>query len=109
MASHVEPIEPSQERRASPPWFQYALVSFGAWLALLLSALLLEGSAFGNFVFHHAATAYGYLALQLLAGAAALAACVMTLVRGSTLQRVIVAVPTLLLVLYALVAIGGPG
>ncbi len=109
MASHVEPNVPSQGRHAPRAWFRHALVLFGAWLALLLSALLLEGSAFGSFVFHHAATAFGYLALQLLTGAAALAACVMTLVRGSTLQRVIVAVPTLLLVLYALVAISGPG
>jgi hypothetical protein len=50
-----------------------------------------------------------YLALQGLVHLAALVACIMTIVKGPTLHRLIALVPALLLVAYGLVAIGGPG
>jgi hypothetical protein len=86
-----------------------ALVLFGVWLALLMGALMLEHTSVGKFVFHRKVATVVYLGLQGLTGLAALAACVMILFRGSSRHRLIVVVPTVLLVLYALVVVGGPG
>jgi hypothetical protein len=78
-------------------------------LASLVGALTLEHTSAGKFVFHQKVATTVYLALQGLTGIAALGACLMILFRGSNRHRLIVIVPTVLLVLYALVAIGGPG
>jgi hypothetical protein len=86
-----------------------ALVLFGIWLAFLLGALALEHTSVGKFIFHQKGTAIAYLVLQGLIGIPALAACLVILFRGPNRHRLIVIVPTALLVLYALVVVGGPG
>jgi hypothetical protein len=86
-----------------------ALTLFGIWLAFLVSALMLEHTSVGKFVFHRKLATIAYLVLQGLSGIAALAACLVILFRGSNRHRLIVVVPTVLLVLYALVVVGGPG
>jgi len=86
-----------------------ALVLFGTWLAFLLGALALEHTSVGRFMFHRKVATIVYLVLQGLTGIAALVACLVILFRGSNRHRLIVIVPTALLVLYALVVVGGPG
>jgi hypothetical protein len=97
----------SDRERTPRVWLKTALLFFGVWL--LASALLFEHTAFARFVFEHQATMWLYLALQGLVHLAALVACIMTIVKGPTLHRLIALVPALLLVAYGLVAIGGPG
>ena len=91
------------------PWWKIALLCFGVWATLLLAALLLEQTTIGEVVFSHESSAMGYLVVQVLALLAALGACIMTFVRGSAKDRLIVVIPTLCLLLYALILIGGPG
>ena len=86
-----------------------ALVLFGTLLAFLLGALALEHTSVGRFMFHRKVATIVYLVLQGLTGIAALVACLVILFRGSNRHRLIVIVPTALLVLYALVVVGGPG
>ena len=86
-----------------------AFLLFGGWLFILLGALLLEEVGRVRAVFDGAAVGYLYLALQSVTGLAALAACLSTLARGSNQDRVLVVVPTLVLVGYALMVFAGPG
>ena len=94
-----------------PPsfWLKSALVCFGAWLGLVCSALLVEHTTVGSFVFHNRVTMVVFLAVVGVLHVMALTCCVVTLVKGSTAHRAIIMLPLLLLVLAGLVAIGGPG
>ena len=94
-----------------PPsfWLKAALLCFGAWLGVVCSALLVEHTTVGSLVFHNRVTMAFFLAIVGVLYVLALTCCVMTLVKGSTAHRAIIMLPLLLLVLFGLVAIGGPG
>lgn len=94
------------EKLGSSIWLPFAL--FGAWVAVLLGALLLEGTAVGR-IFDRQAGLAVYIVLQLALTVATLAVCTLVLVRGSSSRRFVVLLPAAVLVYYVALAISGPG
>jgi hypothetical protein len=94
--------------RAHSPWMLRALLTFVVWAGLLGLALATEHTRFGHWLFEDRTGGVVYLVAQLLLALAALGASAMTFIRGPTRHRLIVIVPTAIVVIYGLVAIAGP-